>query len=195
MQNSDKTDSSNDGTIEVDLDKLQNYTTSMQIETCAGLIARWKAESKRDNLILKNVDQYQMITKYVNKVGKEFKEKVMKRVDELLDFDRATKIQDIRKRLDISYKIAQKLYEDAKEHIAPEDLEAFHPKNWLADQEQMRKVWLDFKKDNNQQNSFFKYMQFMYNNYPANFGKEISDRVEKNEFIDGAEIYYMLTNN
>lgn len=180
-----------------DVNNLHHYTKSVQIETCASLIARWKVESSRDNLMLKNVDQYQQIMKYTNKIGKDFKDQVMKRVSELLDLDRAHKIQDIRKRLIVSYKLAEKLYEDAKEHIALEDLESFHPKNWLSNQDQMRKCWFDSKNQDfshiDQQNSFYKYMQFMYDYYPENFGKEISDRIEKNDFLDGAEVYYMLT--
>ena len=42
-------------------------------------------------------------------------------------------------------------------------------------------------------NEFLEYIKFMYTNYPAKYGEEISKKYKQENFCDAGEIYYELT--
>lgn len=172
-----------------------NFTEYQNIELTARLIVFWKYQGKKHNLILKRVKEYQKLLKEMNKLGKEFKEKVMKRIEDFSNPERCKEIEEIKKRLITTFQIAEKLYEEAKEYIAPNDIDLFKPSILINNQDDIRKTWPIFKKEieNPETNSFYKYMDFMYNSYPEGFGSEIARCVQEYNYADGAEIYYKLT--
>ena len=79
-----------------------------------------------------------------------------------------------------------------------------NPTSWILNQDTMRKSWEEYKKDMESKplffsnlmlnNSFSKYMLFMYNTYPSGFGNKLKECYKNNQVIDGAYIFYNLKN-
>lgn len=81
--------------------------------------------------------------------------------------------------------IANKLYKKAlSESIENKNL--LDPVQWIFNQDKMRKAWEDYLLILNDKpsafkniminNSFGSYMQFMYDTYPPNFGKQLKEQ-------------------
>lgn len=78
----------------------------------------------------------------------------------------------------------------------------FDPVIWIQNQDKMRKSWEEYKSNMEKKPSFFsklmlnnsfsKYMSFMYDTYPSGFGNKLEECYNNNEVIDGAEIFYKL---
>ena len=107
--------------------------------------------------------------------------------DEIMDnADILVKLYNIKKKIKEIDRIALKLYNNAKKNIDKKYVPG--PSNWLYKQDDMRKVWLLLKNNKIETNcEYSKYMDFMYNNYPKNYGNLI-----QNEKIKKEEIYYNL---
>lgn len=69
---------------------------------------------------------------------------------------------------------ATELYQKAKEEMGGEGKDLLDPKTWLYNKNKMRNAWENFKKENESlgpfgqiliNNSFGRYMDFMYNSY------------------------------
>jgi hypothetical protein len=107
---------------------------------------------------------------------------------------------DITSKLEKYGKKSEILYNDCKNEGPMDKLP--DPTTWIWNQDTMRTSWEEFqlKLENNTNvmkkillnNSFSKYMSFMYAAYPPGFGKKIKECYDKNIVCDGTEIYLSL---
>lgn len=105
----------------------------------------------------------------------------------------------IRKKMEILNDISKQLYNDCIKETF-NDINILDPVNWLANQENMRKLYESYINktilsnntltENLINNKLIKYMKFMYDNYPIGFGDELIKKCKNKEIWDGAEIYY-----
>mgnify|MGYP001318068589 CR=1 FL=1 len=105
-----------------------------------------------------------------------------------------------KKKLEIMNDVSKKLHLEC----INDKCEAIDPVNWIYNQDKMRDAWEKFKLDFNNkpefiknimlQNSFGRYMGFMYDNYPPGYGNEFKNCINKNIPIDGLKIYNELIN-
>jgi hypothetical protein len=79
------------------------------------------------------------------------------------------------------------------------------PVTWIFNQDKMRHAWETYKMNTEKSpenlrnvmlnNSFSKYMSFMYDTYPPGFGNKLKKCYDKKINFDGAEWFYNLKNN
>lgn len=188
------------------------FSQEHQIERYARNIAFWQLEQPNIDLnsdgkllarsFMVSNALSSMIQRMHDNFDKKTQKKIMKRVEELIDPVRCSKINEIKKKLEIMHNISQKFYEDAKNEIEP-DQELPNPTNWIYNQNKMRGAWDNMRKEFAQNkllkemmlnNSFGRYMEFMYNSYPPNFGSEIIRCEKEYGYCDRSKVYYNLTN-
>ena len=110
--------------------------------------------------------------------------------DEIMDnADILVKLYNIKKKIKEIDRIALKLYNKTKTNIDKKYVPG--PTNWLNKQDDMRQLWSTLKNNYKDKylfnNEYSEYMDFMYKNYPKNYGNLI-----QNEEIRKEEIYYNL---
>ena len=77
------------------------------------------------------------------------------------------------------------------------------PTNWIFNQDKMREMWENYKarcdecdhimlKNMMLNNSFSKYMEFMYDTYPCGFGNEFKHCYDNEVEFDGTETFSKL---
>lgn len=98
---------------------------------------------------------------------------------------------------DESHKLYKRCCEDRCDGIVD-------PVNWIFNQDKMRVMWETYKQDVENKteiiknamlnNSFSKYMDFMYDTYPTGFGNKLKECYDNKINFDGAKIFYNLKN-
>lgn len=187
------------------------FTEKQQIERYARNVAFWRKEmvvvtfdsddKKLARSFMTSKAHSNIIEIIIEKFDKNIQDKIMARVEQLLDDTRNNEIKRIKKKLELIHNISLKYYEEAKNDLYGNQ-ELVDPVLWLHNQDKMRKSWEEFKnKSKNDDlfcqilvnNKFSKYMDFMYDNYPENFSNTLKYNIKENGYSDGAEIYYDLT--
>jgi hypothetical protein len=110
-------------------------------------------------------------------------------------------VENIKKRMEIMADIAEKLHNDAKTEGC---MDLPDPSVWILNQNKMRESWEKYSNTTNEKmgifgavmldNSFGRYMKFMYESYPPGFSDEIKKVYHKGGVFDGALTYYKLMN-
>jgi hypothetical protein len=108
-------------------------------------------------------------------------------------------IEKTRKKMKIITRIAEQKFKKVSKDIGCDNFKLLDPFVWLFNQDLMREMWESFKyeMENTEigkyllNNSFAEYQQFMYDNFPKNYTKNVI-RHENIGDIDGAEIYLIL---
>lgn len=100
-------------------------------------------------------------------------------------------LDEARRHMDSLHKEAESLYDAA---IADGCRSMFKPALWLMHQDEMRQGWETFVSMMPvvEPNSFTRYMQFMYDSYPAGLGREAAAAAKEGREFDGAEAYLRL---
>lgn len=117
-------------------------------------------------------------------------------------------LERLRKKLEIKDKISEQYYKEVIVHIENRNLP--DPVGWIRIQNKMRELWeshlncpLNGKSDFDlfinklmcsDSNSLYKYMNFMYNEYPPGFGEMLSDSYKKSIPFDRTEIFLRCFN-
>ena len=111
--------------------------------------------------------------------------------------EKREKLEIIKNNLELNFTKSKELYSKCLDEDQ-ENVIILEPSEWLYNQDTMRAIWEKYK--NNTSSPFYtgsyrKYFSFMYNSYPDGFGRIMSEKLSENLSIDGAEIYYELTEN
>ncbi len=101
----------------------------------------------------------------------------------------------IKRKLEYNIKISHELYNQClKDNFTVDD-----PSKWLFNQEYNIKDWINYKdiidslpefvKNDLMEKSFYKYNEFMYINYPYNYGKLYKKAFIYSDKVDIVDIY------
>lgn len=131
----------------------------------------------------------------------DVKQQIYDRVNELT-CPKGKRIQQIKEQMEKWGLHADQLHRQCIQDKCDDILE---PHIWIYKQDSMRKSWESWRENMENKspvvrqlldnNSFTKYMDFMYDTYPAGFGNSLTESRENDDYCDGAEIFYNMTNN
>ena len=165
----------------------------------ARILAFWKKE--KHCIATKSYDN---VMKKINKeYNRKIRGKIMNLVNTFIDDVRNQKIERIKKKLKIIYALSQKYYKDTKDNVGEnEEKYLCDPDSWIANQNIIRNAWERFTEESGKDvnvwnemmcNSFCKYMQFMYESFPAGYKDGIEKLYEETGYVDASEVYYNLS--
>ena len=201
---------------ELDRELKQDYveyvgTNPEHIERYSRSLAFWNM--KRSNISLDNSTGRdfaktfmvsnaisELTTMIDNKFNGDIKKQIYDRVTELMS-SKGKRIQQIKEDMDKWGHHSEQLHQEA---IQDQCDGLLSPLRWIFNQDSMRKSWESWRNDMKTKppiaqqllgnNSFTKYMDFMYDTYPSGFGRALKYSHENEDYCDGAEIFYKLTN-
>lgn len=114
------------------------------------------------------------------------------------------KAKEKKKKAEINFIMISDTAEGLYNDCVCEDLP--DPATWIYNQDKMRRMWSSFKEHNTKykkknivndilDNSYAKYMNFMYDTYPIGFGNEMQKCFREKKSMDCVETFQILKKN